>query len=122
MTQATSPTIRREVDSQHAAAIRALNDRLRCECIGGQRMVTRGIAALAKDTVARIVQAVGTYTDFDQGNDPYNEHDFGSLLVEDRHVLWKIDYYDKNRRYASPDPSDPAVTRRVLTIMLAEEY
>jgi hypothetical protein len=34
-------------------------------------------------------------------------------------MLWKIDYYDRDRRYGSPDP---AVTPRVLTIMLTSEY
>ncbi len=37
-------------------------------------------------------------------------------------IMFKIDYYDKDLNFHSPNPADPAVTERVLTIMLAEEY
>ncbi len=37
-------------------------------------------------------------------------------------IFFKIDYFDKALAYHSPDPADPSVTERVITIMLAEEY
>ena len=36
--------------------------------------------------------------------------------------FWKIDYYDINFLYHSPDPSNTSITDRVLTIMHADEY
>jgi hypothetical protein len=57
-----------------------------------------------------------------KGNDPYGEHDFGSLDMMGERIFWKIDYYDLAFRAGSPAPDDPEVTRRVLTIMLASEY
>ena len=36
--------------------------------------------------------------------------------------MFKIDYYDAGMRGHSPDAAESTLTRRVLTIMLAEEY
>lgn len=101
--------------------IRMLNDNLRSEHWGGTIVVSRGVRALADDFIRDIGEAVATFA-FDRTNDPYGEHDFGSLVVAGHHVIFKIDYYDRDLCYHSPDPADPTVTRRILTIMLAEEY
>lgn len=36
--------------------------------------------------------------------------------------MFKIDYYDKELQFGSPDPADPTVTERIITTMLAAEY
>jgi hypothetical protein len=104
------------------ARIAALNDELRQHLIGGIAVMTPGIAALGQEAVARIVQTIEVYDDFCHANDPYQEHDFGSFEADGHMIMFKIDYFDKTLTYHSPDPSDPSVTERVITIMLAEEY
>ena len=81
--------------------------------------VTKGIAAMGEE-VNKIFVKVRDFTDFTEDNDPYGEHDFGSLKVADHKVFWKIDYYDSNLKNWC-DPLSPKC-RRVVTIMLAEEY
>ena len=44
------------------------------------------------------------------------------MRVDGRKVFWKIDYYDPTMTQGSDDPASLALTRRVLTVMLAEEY
>jgi uncharacterized protein DUF3768 len=102
--------------------IRALNDELRRNLPNGHTVITFGVAALGPEAVARIAKTVAVYDDFCQANDPYQEHDFGSFEADGHTVFFKIEYYDKALTYHSPDPSDPSVTERVITIMLAEEY
>ena len=104
------------------ARIRALNDELRQRLIGGTAVMTPGIAALGEEAVARIVKTIEVYDDFCHANDPHEEHDFGAFDAEGHRIFFKIDYYDSTMTVHSPDPSDPAVTKRVITIMLAEEY
>jgi hypothetical protein len=102
--------------------IRALNDQLRTTGQGGDVVATRGIASLDLPTKAAIFAAVQAFDRFTSDNDPHGEHDFGLLEVAGQRVMFKIDYYDSNMTYLSPDPSDPQVTCRVLTILLASEY
>jgi hypothetical protein len=102
--------------------IRDLNDDLRRTLTGGTAVMTPGIAALGQDAVDRIVKTIAVFDDFCHANDPHAEHDFGSFEADGQLIFFKIDYYDQNLTYHSPDPADAAVTRRVITIMLAEEY
>jgi hypothetical protein len=105
-----------------AARIRELNDQLRCKALGGRIVITRGIEALGADGVLQVLAAVARFDDFSEDNDPWGEHDCATLTVDGRRVIFKIDYCDRDLAYHSPDASDPAVTERVLTVMLAEEY
>ena len=102
--------------------IRALNDELRQHLTGGRAVITPGVAALGEAAVARIIKTIAVFDDFCQANDPYGEHDFGAFEAEGHTIFFKVDYFDSTLTYHSPDPADPAVTERVLTIMLAEEY
>ena len=99
-----------------------LNDELRQNLSTGTALITTGVAVLGADAVARIVKTIAVYDHFCHANDPYEEHDFGAFDVDGHKLFFKIDYYDKSRCCHSPDPSDPSVTERVITIMLAEEY
>lgn len=102
--------------------IRVLNDLLRTKLTGGVAVMTPGVAALGAEAVNCAIKAISVFNDFCVENDPYGEHDFGAIEVKGHRVFFKIDYFDKSRNVHSPDPSDPDVTERVLTIMLADEY
>ncbi len=109
--------------------IRLLNDAFRTQHFAiapflaqNQLVITRGVADLGNDFIDRAVKAVRQFSDFTEDNDPYGEHDFGIFKLDGITLNWKIDCYDEDLEYGSHDPADPAVTRRVITIMLAEEY
>lgn len=102
--------------------IATLNDRFRETFVGGSVLMTAGVQELGPEFVAAALGAVRAFKEFTKDNDPYREHDFGSLELDGQKLFWKIDYYDPPMEYGSENPSDPEVTRRVLTVMLAEEY
>ncbi|MDO7622172.1 MAG: DUF3768 domain-containing protein [Loktanella sp.] len=105
-----------------AAKIAALNDRARQRLDHCRWILTQGVLACDPITVAELLIAVEDFDAFTPDNDPYAEHDFGSFRHAAETIFWKFDYYDVDLQMHSPDPSDPAVTARVLTIMLADEY
>ncbi len=104
------------------AKIAALNDHARQTFRECRVIITQGVAELDQADMAHVLKEVQGYKDFTPNNDPYLEHDFGSIQLGENTIFWKIDYYDLDLQMHSPDPSDETVTARVLTIMLAEEY
>ena len=97
-------------------------------------VATEGIRALPEADQSRLRELVETFAAFTPDNDPYGERDFGAIwqgvdgvwstsrpVDVAETVFWKIDAYDRELRFGSEDPTDSAVTRRVVTIMLASE-
>ena len=105
-----------------AERIRALNDAFRRTFVGGMVMITAGVEAMPVDQRRSLLQKVRAFDAFTDDNDPHGEHDFGAIDEGGVRCFWKIEYYDRATEMGSPDPADPAVTTRVLTVMLAEEY
>lgn len=105
------------VDIERGVEIAKLNDRFRGMCVDVN--ITQGVIYGIGDHIG-LLKAIENFDKFTEDNDPYGEHDFGSLRWESRKVFWKIDYYDPELKYGL-DPLDPKC-RRVMTVMLAEEY
>jgi hypothetical protein len=103
-------------------AVARLNDALRVTGLGGHTLLTTGVSALEATELAAVLRAVAAFAAFDERNDPYGEHDCAIVIVDGLQVMWKIDYYDLDLSGHSGDPANADITRRVLTIMLAEEY
>lgn len=101
---------------------RALNDQLRQSLTGGRIMITSGVNALGSSVVAQLLDLLCRHDQFDEGNDPHGEHDFGAFDYSGQKFFWKIDYYDLTMEFHSEDAADPEKTTRVLTLMLASEY
>lgn len=111
------------VANERRNRIAMLNDHFRMTGVGGKIMLTQGVTSLGEGMVANIITTMQQYTDWSKDNDPYGEHDFGIIKLDDsQKVYFKIDYYDERLEFGSDDPADPEKTTRVLTLMLAEEY
>lgn len=108
--------------SEKSGRVAALNDELRRTLEGGLVVLTPGIEALGPEGLSRLGEKLASFNEFTEDNDPHGEHDYGSFTLDGKRVCFKIDYYDRRGRYASPDPADPERTLRVLTVMLPEEY
>ena len=83
--------------------ITALHDALRSSFVASDVTITQGIAALCPEVTAEVLRRVRAF----------------NLLASK--FCWKPDYHDRNLERGSPDPADPSVTTRVLTVMRADE-
>ncbi len=105
-------------ERRDTARIAQLNDEFRQAGPTRDWIATAG--AIALSDFPGLVQAVREFDNFTEDNDPYKEHDFGSIPWDNEKTYWKIDYYDQALKY-SLDPLDPEC-RRVMTLLLASEY
>lgn len=107
---------------------RNLNDELRTtgRSINGHSILTGDLARERPDRerLTPIIQALRTFDDWPEDNDPYHEHDFGTFTVEgeSKPFMFKIDYYALDEESGSNHPEDPAVTIRVLSLFYASDY
>ena len=104
------------MQTENAAEVAKLNDHFRKSGMG--IVVTQGVQVL--ENLHTLIDEIRRYSEFNEDNDPYGEHDFGTVHWYGEKVFWKIDYYDRSMQYGS-DPLD-SECKRVLTIMLASEY
>jgi hypothetical protein len=102
--------------------IRVLNDDFRRSFVGGVVLITAGVEAMPVEQRRLLLEKVRAFNDFTDDNDPHGEHDFGAIDESGVRCFWKIDYYDRATEMGSPDPADPAVTTRIMTILCAHEY
>lgn len=109
-------------DENSATRIRDLNNQFRKNFSGGRILLTPGVSALSSEQTMELLTAVKTFDSFTEDNDPYGEHDFGSIAMHGTKYFWKIDYYDLSMTYGSEDAADRSKTVRVLTVALAEEF
>lgn len=124
---------------EQTARIARLNDMARQAMgVACTAVATVGFRSLSASDQSRVRELIETFDAFDEDNDPYGERDFGTIYQlgdgrwtterprvrddERERVFWKFDYYDRDLQFGSEDAANPAVTRRVLTIMLADEY
>jgi len=64
----------------------------------------------------KIIQAIQNFKYFKKEDDPYGEHDFGTVDIEGNKYFFKIDYYDEHYWLHREDG------KRVITIMRSDEY
>ena len=70
--------------------IALLNDAFRRTFSGGKLTMTAGVYALPDLVKAAALQKAATFDDFNEDNDPYGEHDFGSFELCGRSSFGKL--------------------------------
>ena len=60
--------------------------------------MTAGVCALPDMVKAAALQKAAQFDDFNEDNNPYAEHDFGSFELCNRKFFLKIEYYDPTTR------------------------
>ena len=93
--------------TRNATRIRELNDQFRMTLRGGRVMLTPGILSLPEATRSEIVRHIMSFKEFDEANDPCQEHDFIAFKLAGAQIFAKIDYYALDLQHGSDDCGFP---------------
>jgi Protein of unknown function (DUF3768) len=105
------------VSSNRRAKIIELNDQLRTTFKGGRVQMTPGVYDLDAQLHGRAVYVMSKYSKFDDSS----EHDWGVFIFAGYSFEWRIEYRGKDGTGVSPDPADPEMTFRVLTLYVLQD-
>ena len=117
-------------DAERTVETARLNDLARTapKTVNATGLAIGGVAALiaeatdGQDRGVELATRLAGATDFDEGDDPYGERDFGAFELWGERLFWKIDYFHPERDEHSPVKWRAELTRRAVTVMLASEY
>lgn len=79
-------------------------------------IMTAGFQEMALEDVSEILRKLKEFKNFEEGNDPYGEHDFVAVEHKGEKYFLKIDCLDKDLEHHKKDGI------RVMTLMNAREY
>jgi hypothetical protein len=116
-----------KTDEHRTAETARLNDLARTDPhrVNATWHTTKGVADLmegGQDRRRELQEAIAGFSAFDPGDNPYGERDFGALTLWGQRLCWKIDYFAPEGEELSPAEWSVELTRRVLTVMLVDEY
>jgi hypothetical protein len=102
--------------------IRDLNDRARTTFTGCVVMMTATLAHSCEEVRSEVLRRVREFRHFNEDNDPWSEHDFGSFKIAGQSFNFRIDCYDREMEHGSPNAANPDITTRVITIGPAADF
>lgn len=108
--------------------VRQLNDLMRtnmpASLVGSKNRAVFSGSLTGADTEFKnaALNAVRDFRAFTEGNDPYGEHDMGTVEVGGEQIMFKFDYYAPDLMHGSEQPWNAAETVRFLSIFYAGDY
>ena len=118
------PDLTETIELASDQIIARLNDRFRALApaisaeLPGRFVTTQGVAAMGEAAIHRLMGLLRTGDAWDDAETRAQ----GTLDLDGTRVWWWIDLYDTAYAQGSDTPTDPTCTRRVLTLLLPDEY
>lgn len=99
-----------------------LNDAFRRDFSSDDVILSRGIQALCPEADREDLFDAIRCSDSTQLDDAFGERSCGTVGYDGAPVAWRIEYYNPTGDDESSDPADETVTRRMMTMIIADTF